>query len=643
MDAKSNKSTLFYVGLMSLIITGSILPSNVVFAQDYDSRTAPTYTAPTDAEEMMRKEAMLREEMLRKEAMLRETIMPPTTGVTPPTDMGRPEMMKPPMPSREEMKMRLDLRLKDVQLRHRTEIEEKKGSREFKLEDKQRTLDRFKSEHKEKVESFLGELKARDKHNFEGSVDKLPEAVRESLAEKLNQPENKAELKEFFARAGQFNEEQNQEHLKFKLELLDKERSLDNEIEQLKEKKRGLARALEVLERNRERFVEKHHFVGRHGEEMKAKLDEILAKLKEAGASEEEIKKAIERFEKEMKQIVRENFQERLQRGEIPFADTPDDSDTVIDPDGKEKKIPGHDPAFFEHIKKLKDKNVIKGFDDGTFRSGAQVKVAELLKMAVGAAGDAVDYEGSDPGTSGRAEGLEKSPKWHRILYNRAKETGVLEEDDRNPDREATRAEAVRWILRSYGIPVQQGLDHGFSDVAAGDPDADAIAVAKKLGIVKGVDATRFLPDGKVSRAEMAKIISNAEEALGKIDPASGAILENGTSTAPVPVPVAAPVVAPAAPVPTAPASTIREISMESGNLFFKPNLLMLKAGEPVRITFSNAGGHTFTIDELGVNISLQGSSAIAEFTPTKTGTFEFYCAVGGHRAAGMLGKVTVE
>jgi len=82
---------------------------------------------------------------------------------------------------------------------------------------------------------------------------------------------------------------------------------------------------------------------------------------------------------------------------------------------------------------------------------------------------------------------------------------------------------------------------------------------------------------------------------------------------------------------------------MESGNLFFKPNLLMLKAGEPVRITFSNAGGHTFTIDELGVNISLQGSSAIAEFTPTKTGTFEFYCAVGGHRAAGMLGKVTVE
>lgn len=86
-----------------------------------------------------------------------------------------------------------------------------------------------------------------------------------------------------------------------------------------------------------------------------------------------------------------------------------------------------------------------------------------------------------------------------------------------------------------------------------------------------------------------------------------------------------------------------KEISITSRNFSFSPKTLTLKEGQPVKITFQNRGTHTFTIDELGVNKSLTGSSSTVEFTPTRSGTYEFYCAVPGHRQQGMLGALTVE
>ncbi len=94
---------------------------------------------------------------------------------------------------------------------------------------------------------------------------------------------------------------------------------------------------------------------------------------------------------------------------------------------------------------------------------------------------------------------------------------------------------------------------------------------------------------------------------------------------------------------PLSGASQAEEISMVSGNLFFDPKGLTLTKDQPVKITFSNNGFHTFTIDELGVDQSLRGSTATVEFIPTKTGTFEYYCTVPGHKEGGMFGSLTVE
>lgn len=88
--------------------------------------------------------------------------------------------------------------------------------------------------------------------------------------------------------------------------------------------------------------------------------------------------------------------------------------------------------------------------------------------------------------------------------------------------------------------------------------------------------------------------------------------------------------------------SAAKEINMTSGNFFFSPAGLNLTKGQPVKITFKNSGFHTFTIDELGVDVQLSGDTASVEFTPAKSGSFEYYCAVPGHRESGMLGSLTV-
>lgn len=85
-----------------------------------------------------------------------------------------------------------------------------------------------------------------------------------------------------------------------------------------------------------------------------------------------------------------------------------------------------------------------------------------------------------------------------------------------------------------------------------------------------------------------------------------------------------------------------KEINMVSGDLFFVPNKLILKVNEPVKLKFNNAGSHTFAVDAFGINAQLTGTSTSVEFTPVKTGTFEFYCSAPGHREGGMKGTLTI-
>lgn len=72
---------------------------------------------------------------------------------------------------------------------------------------------------------------------------------------------------------------------------------------------------------------------------------------------------------------------------------------------------------------------------------------------------------------------------------------------------------------------------------------------------------------------------------------------------------------------------------------------LRASVGQTFAMRFENTHsvGHSFDIDELNVHVSAApGSSGLILFTPTEPGTYSFYCALPGHREAGMVGTLVV-
>jgi plastocyanin len=101
--------------------------------------------------------------------------------------------------------------------------------------------------------------------------------------------------------------------------------------------------------------------------------------------------------------------------------------------------------------------------------------------------------------------------------------------------------------------------------------------------------------------------------------------------------------------VPKNPATVkngVQEFTISGQSFFFTPNVINVKKGDKVRIIFENVSGlHDFKIDEFGV-ASKQVKSPyqeILEFTADKTGSFQYYCSVGSHRAMGMFGTLNVQ
>lgn len=73
---------------------------------------------------------------------------------------------------------------------------------------------------------------------------------------------------------------------------------------------------------------------------------------------------------------------------------------------------------------------------------------------------------------------------------------------------------------------------------------------------------------------------------------------------------------------------------------------IRVKKGETVTINFESMDGfHDWAIDEFDAqtNKVQPGTQTSVTFVADQSGTFEYYCSVGNHRAQGMVGKLIVE
>ncbi len=96
----------------------------------------------------------------------------------------------------------------------------------------------------------------------------------------------------------------------------------------------------------------------------------------------------------------------------------------------------------------------------------------------------------------------------------------------------------------------------------------------------------------------------------------------------------------------TAETLVVKEFTVSGKNFSFTPSFLTVKKDDKVKIIFENKNGfHDFKINEFDVATKQTQSPAteVLEFTADKTGSFEYYCSVGSHRAIGMKGILKVE
>jgi len=87
-------------------------------------------------------------------------------------------------------------------------------------------------------------------------------------------------------------------------------------------------------------------------------------------------------------------------------------------------------------------------------------------------------------------------------------------------------------------------------------------------------------------------------------------------------------------------------VAVNGGNFSFTPNIIKVKEGDTLNITFVNDEGfHDLKIDEFNVatkQIKANEQETVS-FIADKKGSFEYYCSVGTHRQMGMKGTLVVE
>jgi len=94
------------------------------------------------------------------------------------------------------------------------------------------------------------------------------------------------------------------------------------------------------------------------------------------------------------------------------------------------------------------------------------------------------------------------------------------------------------------------------------------------------------------------------------------------------------------------PSGQTREFTISGKPFEFSQKEITVNRGDTVKINFRSENGmHDFVVDEFGAKTdTLQtGQSDTITFVADKTGTFEYYCSVGNHRAMGMKGNLIVK
>ncbi len=91
---------------------------------------------------------------------------------------------------------------------------------------------------------------------------------------------------------------------------------------------------------------------------------------------------------------------------------------------------------------------------------------------------------------------------------------------------------------------------------------------------------------------------------------------------------------------------TTKTFTVSGSNFSFDLKTIEVNKGDRVKIVFKNTvGKHDWRIDEFNASTKVigAGEEETIQFLANKSGSFEYYCSVGSHRAMGMKGTLVVK
>lgn len=95
------------------------------------------------------------------------------------------------------------------------------------------------------------------------------------------------------------------------------------------------------------------------------------------------------------------------------------------------------------------------------------------------------------------------------------------------------------------------------------------------------------------------------------------------------------------------PNGPVKEINVSATEYSYTPSTITVNKGDSVKINFTNNGTavHNLAITDFNVatNSIAPGESDSIIFTADKSGSFSYFCSIGGHRSLGMEGTLTVQ
>lgn len=102
-------------------------------------------------------------------------------------------------------------------------------------------------------------------------------------------------------------------------------------------------------------------------------------------------------------------------------------------------------------------------------------------------------------------------------------------------------------------------------------------------------------------------------------------------------------------PVAEAPAggdtAAAQEVTITMHDIYFDPAEMTIPANTPVKVLIPNEGAavHDFSIDALGISVTVNPGETGEVVINAPAGEYEYYCNIPGHKDAGMVGKLIVE